>query len=90
MSKIRLLSFDENGWEDYLYWLNEDKKFLAKINKLIKEILRTPFTGTGKPEGLKGDFSGLWSRHINQEHRIVYAVRNDQLIIVQCRYHYSK
>jgi toxin YoeB len=88
MSKIRLLTFDENGWEDYTYWLNEDRKFLTKINKLITEILRTPFTGSGKPEGLKGDFSGLWSRRIDQTHRIVYSVRDDQVIIIQCRYHY--
>ncbi|MDX2082729.1 MAG: Txe/YoeB family addiction module toxin [Rickettsiales bacterium] len=66
----------------------DSKQVLSKINLLIKEILRTPFSGTGKPEALKGDFSGLWSRRINQEHRIVYSVRNDLLIIVQCRYHY--
>jgi len=88
MKKIKDLCFEKNGWEDYLYWQKEDKKILQKINSLITEILRTPFTGTGKPEPLKGGFAGLWSRRISDEHRLVYAVRNDDVIIVQCRYHY--
>ncbi len=90
MPKIKILCFEKNGWEDYFYWQKTDKKILEKINSLIAEILRHPFVGSGKPEALKADFSGLWSRRINDEHRLVYAIFNDQIIIVQCRYHYSK
>jgi len=90
MTKNKNLSFENDGWEDYLYWQREDKKILKKINSLIEEILRNPFTGTGKPEPLRNEFSGLWSRRINEEHRLVYAVIADQIIISQCRYHYSK
>lgn len=85
---MKELSFDVNGWEDYLYWQTTDKPTLKKINSLIKEILRTPFTGAGKPEALKGTLSGFWSRRINDEHRLVYTVVDKRVIIVQCRYHY--
>lgn len=81
--------FLEDAWEDYLYWQNQDQKTLKRINKLIKDIQRTPFEGIGKPEPLKFDMSGLWSRRINEEHRLIYQVTNDHIIIVQCRYHYS-
>jgi toxin YoeB len=90
MAKIKILCFESKGWEDYLYWQKQDKKTLEKINILIEEILRNPFVGIGKPEALKADFAGLWSRRISDEHRLVYAVREDRIIIAQCRYHYSR
>ncbi|MCB0653761.1 MAG: Txe/YoeB family addiction module toxin [Saprospiraceae bacterium] len=80
--------FLDTGWEDYLYWVNNDKQILKKINSLIKEIERTPYEGTGKPEALKYDLTGWWSRRINFEHRIVYKVEVESLYIVQCRNHY--
>ena len=82
------ISFLEDAWADYLYWQNQDKKTLKRINQLIKDIQRNPFDGIGKPEPLKFDFSGLWSRRINQEHRLIYEVKDQEVIIVQCRYHY--
>jgi toxin YoeB len=82
------IAFLEDAWIDYLYWQSQDKKTLKRINLLIKDIQRSPFDGIGKPEPLKFDFSGLWSRRINQEHRLIYQVREDEIIIVQCRYHY--
>jgi len=84
--------FDNEGWEDYLYWQKFDKKLLKKINELIKDIQRSPFDGLGKPEPLKYDLSGLWSRRINSEHRLVYQWNdeNQSVIIIQCRYHYGK
>jgi len=84
------LTFQEEGWEDYLHWQSEDRKMLQKVNGLIKECLRTPFSGTGKPEPLKGEFSGWWSRRIDQNHRLVYRATDDALLIAQCRYHYSR
>ncbi|HEX3044397.1 MAG TPA: Txe/YoeB family addiction module toxin [Bacillota bacterium] len=80
--------FHPNAWEDYLFWVKEDRKVLQKINSLIKEIQRNPFEGTGKPEPLKFELSGFWSRRIDQEHRIVYRVEGDELHILACRYHY--
>jgi toxin YoeB len=80
--------FSENAWEDYLYWQKSEKKILARINTLIKEIIRTPFQGIGKPEPLKHALSGYWSRRINDEHRIVYKVADDSIYIAQLRYHY--
>ncbi len=82
------INFHESAWSDYLYWQKNDKKNLRRINKLIKEISRTPFEGIGKPEALKHTLSGYWSRRINDEHRIVYTVKNKTIIIIQCRYHY--
>jgi len=84
------LTFQEEGWEDYLYWQSFDRKQLKKINGLIRECLRTPFSGIGKPEPLKGEFSGWWSRRIDQEHRLVYRATDDTLLIAQCRYHYGR
>ncbi len=84
-----LLTFTENAWEDYLYWQKVDKKMVKKINELIKVISRTPFEGTGKPEPLKYDLAGYWSRRIIQEHRLVYQVVEDELVIFTCRYHYD-
>ena len=82
------LIFSENAWEDYLYWQKTDKKVLNRINKLIKETKRAPFEGVGKPEPLKHNLAGYWSRRINEEHRIVYKVTDDALLIAQLRYYY--
>jgi len=83
------LVFQTHGWEDYLYWQQQDKKILQRINDLIKDTLRSPFKGIGKPEPLKGDLAGCWSRRITDEHRLVYAVRENRLHILQCRFHYQ-
>nr|WP_289143617.1 Txe/YoeB family addiction module toxin [uncultured Halomonas sp.] len=82
------LIFSENAWEDYLYWQKTDKKILNRINKLIKATQREPFEGVGKPEPLKHGLTGYWSRRINEEHRMVYKVTDDALLIAQLRYHY--
>lgn len=82
------LVFAENAWEDYLYWQKTDKKLLKRINALIKDIQREPFEGIGKPEALKHALSGYWSRRINDEHRIVYKIENESVLIAQLRYHY--
>jgi toxin YoeB len=82
------LVFSEHAWEDYLYWQRTDRKILERINKLIKEIQRSPFEGTGKPEPLRHGLSGYWSRRITDEHRIVYKVEEDSLHLAQLRYHY--
>ncbi len=82
------LEFSEKGWGDYLYWQETDRKLLVRLNGLIKECTRTPFTGTGKPEPLRGSLSGWWSRRLTQEHRLVYRVADDTMLIAQCRYHY--
>lgn len=81
--------FTENSWEDYLYWQKTDKKVLQKINRLIKEIKRTPFDGIGKPEPLKFDLAGFWSRRIDHEHRLIYQVIDDRVLVYACRYHYD-
>lgn len=83
------LVFEAAAWEHFQHWQNTDKATLRKINGLIKECLRHPFEGTGKPEPLKGDLAGLWSRRIDREHRLVYRVTTDALEIVTCRYHYG-
>ena len=83
-----ILSWADNAWDDYLYWQKTDKKILKRINSLIKGMQRTPFAGMGGPEALKHTKTGYWSRRINREHRIVYKVTDEALIIVQCRYHY--
>ncbi|MCK4792869.1 MAG: Txe/YoeB family addiction module toxin [Desulfobacteraceae bacterium] len=80
--------FSEHAWEDYLYWQRSDKKTLRRINILIKEIMRAPFQGMGKPEPLKHALSGYWSRRINDEHRIVYKITEEAIQIAQLRYHY--
>ncbi len=84
-----VLIFTENAWEDYLYWQKIDKKIVKKINGLIKEIQRTPFEGTGKPEPLRFDLAGYWSRRIDREHRLVYQVVDNQILIYACRFHYD-
>ncbi len=80
--------FMSEAWEDYLHWQQNDKSVLKKINALIKESMRTPFEGTGKPEALKENLSGFWSRRINLEHRLIYRVKKDAIYIAQSRYHY--
>lgn len=82
------IMFLDDAWQDYQYWLKTDRKILKRINQLIKDTQRNPFEGVGKPEPLKFDLSGLWSRRINQEHRLIYQVKDDCIVIVQCRYHY--
>ena len=82
------LLFSERGWEDYLHWQTLAGKILERINALIREASRTPFDGIGKPEPLRGDLSGWWSRRITQQHRLVYRAQEGMLQIVQCRYHY--
>ncbi len=81
-------NFTDNAWEDYLYWVNNDKKILKKINALITDIERNGNDGLGKPEPLKHDLTGFWSRRITDEHRLVYKLSEDTIHIVQCRYHY--
>ena len=80
--------FHKNAWEDYQFWQNNDKSIVKKINQMIKAITENPFEGIGKPEPLKHNLSGLWSRRINFEHRIIYKVEDYTLYIIQCRYHY--
>ena len=80
----------EEGWEDYAFWQKTDKKFVKKINALIKDSMRTPFEGIGKPEPLKHNLSSWWSRRIDLEHRLVYKYENEQILIAACRYHYEK
>ena len=84
--------FTDNGWDDYLYWCRHDKDVHERLNTLIENARRTPFEGIGKPEALKGDLSGFWSRRITGEHRLVYAVegksKDQRITIAQCRYHY--
>ncbi|WP_374419452.1 Txe/YoeB family addiction module toxin [Chromobacterium sp.] len=82
------IKFDDSAWEDYLCWQQNSKPTLKRINALIKDIQRNPFEGIGKPEPLKHQFAGFWSRRIDDEHRLVYAVQSDALTILQCRYHY--
>ncbi|MDQ1243682.1 MAG: toxin YoeB [Campylobacterota bacterium] len=82
------LMFSDKAWDDYLYWQQNDKQILKKINQLIKDIQRDPFEGIGKPEPLKHELSGFWSRRITDEHRLVYQVNESELSIVTCRFHY--
>ena len=80
--------FSMKSWEDYEYWIKHDKKKIDRINKLIKDTLRNPFEGIGKPEPLKKNLQGLWSRRIDDEHRLIYEYNENSLSIVSCRYHY--
>jgi toxin YoeB len=84
-----VISFEKSAFEDYCEWARDDKKIFSKINALITEILRDPFHGTGKPEPLKENLSGYWSRRITQEHRLVYKVFPEHTVIVSCKYHYK-
>lgn len=80
--------FSDQAWEDYLYWQKTNKQLLKRINTLIKDLSHSPFEGTGKPEPLKHALSGYWSRRINDEHRMVYAIEEESILIAQLRYHY--
>jgi toxin YoeB len=85
---MRLLTWHKSSWEDYLYWQENDKETVKKINALLKDILRNPFSGLGKPEPLVGNYKGFWSRRINQEHRLIYKVEDKMIIVASCRFHY--
>lgn len=85
----RKLAWTDEAWKDYIYWQNQDKKTLKRINKLIKETKSLPFEGIGKPEPLKENLSGFWSRRIDDTNRLVYAVDDDYLTIISCRYQYQ-
>jgi len=84
----RIIAWTPEAWEDYLHWQGTDKAMLRKINGLLKNIQRTPYEGTGKPEPLRFDLSGAWSRRINAEHRLVYFLDGEMIVVVACRYHY--
>ncbi len=84
------LVFTESAWQDYLLFQEKDRQLLKRINMLLRDTLRTPFEGQGKPESLKADLSGYWSRRINAEHRLVYGITQTDLVIISCRYHYIK
>jgi len=84
---VRLI-FSREAWDDYLHWQKTDRRLLNRINLLIRAILRSPFEGIGKPEPLKHGLAGYWSRRINDEHRLVYKVDGESVLIAQCRYHY--
>ena len=85
----RHLAWTDAAWSDYVYWQGQDKKTVKRINILITSVLRTPFEGIGKPEALKENLSGFWSRRIDVTHRLVYAVTDTHVTIIACRYHYS-
>ena len=87
---MRSIHFDPDAWDDCLYWLGADRKMARRISRLVGDIRRDPFTGIGKPEPLKGDLSGYWSRRIDDEHRLVYRDDDAEVKILQARYHYSQ
>ncbi|MBW2941991.1 Txe/YoeB family addiction module toxin [Zhongshania aquimaris] len=87
---IELLTWTKEAWSDYVYWQSQDKKTLKRINKLIIDTQRSPFEGIGKPEPLKENLAGFWSRRIDDTNRLVYVIDNKQLTIISCRYHYEK
>ena len=84
------LVFTESAWNDYLWFQENDRRLLKRINSLIKEAMRTPSEGIGKPERLKANLSGYWSRRVNEEHRLVYGVTETELVVISCRFHYQK
>jgi toxin YoeB len=88
-AKQAALSWSDNAWEDYLFWQATDPQIVLKINELIEECLKDPFRGTGKPEPLKGDLSGFWSRRIDRQHRLVYLADEGCIYVAACRYHYD-
>lgn len=85
---IDVVAWTAESWSDYIYWQGQDKKTLTRINRLIKDITRSPYVGIGKPELLKANLSGFWSRRIDDTHRLVYIVDDTRLTIISCRYHY--
>ncbi|MBQ1761541.1 MAG: Txe/YoeB family addiction module toxin [Aquincola sp.] len=82
------IKFSDNGWDDYLYWQATDRQMLKRVNALIKNVQRSPFEGIGKPEPLKHQLQGFWSRRIDDTHRLVYAIEGDTVLVAQCRDHY--
>ncbi len=82
------LLWTDDSWEEYMYWQTHDKKILKRINTLLKDIKRSPFDGIGKPEALRFELAGCWSRRITSEHRLVYKVQETNIIVISCRYHY--
>jgi toxin YoeB len=84
------LVFTESAWQDYVSFQDRDRKILKRINMLIKDVMRSPFVGIGKPEALKANLSGYWSRRINDEHRLVYTIKDADLVVIACRYHYDR
>ena len=86
----KIIQWDIDAWNDYIYWQTQDKKTLKRINLLIKDISRTPFEGLGKPEPLKGTLTGFWSRRIDEENRLVYVVEEKVIILISCRGHYDE
>lgn len=87
--QAKIIQWDIDAWEDYLYWQAQNKKILKRINQLVKDVSRTPFEGIGKPEPLRGNLTGFWSRRIDDEHRLVYAVEDNRVLIFSCRGHYN-
>lgn len=85
-----ILSWTREAWSDYVYWQGQDRKTLRRINKLVADVQRSPFEGMGKPEPLKENLAGFWSRRIDETNRLVYTVNDNQLTIISCRYHYEK
>lgn len=85
---MRALRFTVESWNDYLYWQDQDRRTLKRVNVLLKDTQRDPFAGTGKPEPLKGNLSGCWSRRIDETNRLVYQVNDDAITVISCRYHY--
>lgn len=83
------IKWDFDAWDDYIYWQSTDKKNLDRVNQLIKDISRHPFEGIGKPEPMKGNLKGFWSRRIDKEHRLVYIVESETIVIISCRGHYD-
>lgn len=81
--------FTPNGWHDYIYWQSADRATLKRVNRLIDDVLRDPFEGIGKPEALRHALTGAWSRRISEEHRLVYLIDGDDIVILQARYHYA-
>lgn len=86
---MRNLKFTTEGWADYLYWESQDKKTLKRVNQLIEAAARTPFEGIGKPEALKGNLAGCWSRRIDEQNRLVYQATDEDLVAISCRHHYG-
>lgn len=84
----RLLCWTDEAWNDYVYWQSQDRKTLKRINKLIADVRRSPFEGIGKPEALRENLAGFWSRRIDETNRLVYAVQDSAITIISCRYHY--
>ena len=89
MTRINSIKWDFEAWQDYLYWQKNDRVIFKRINQIIKDIKRSPFEGIGKPEALRNNLSGLWSRRINKEHRVVYLIEEDTIVIFQWKGHYK-